>query len=121
MHSLQAQFGKVLRERRLAVGLPQEALAEKAGLLDRGQQMPSILKIQKALDWRGDEKLFAEVEGRRRKGDQYTEWPESERTYTSCGQGWTSSLPVSPRELSGFTAYCSQLSQSGQVYKTVIR
>ncbi len=53
MHPLQRQFGKVLRRRRLAAGLSQEALAARAnlhrnhvGLLERGLRMPSILVVQ---------------------------------------------------------------------------
>jgi transcriptional regulator with XRE-family HTH domain len=53
VHPLQERFGQVLRERRLAAGLSQEALAANAnlhrnyvGLLERGQRMPTILVVQ---------------------------------------------------------------------------
>ncbi len=71
VHPLQQQFGAVLRRRREAVGLSQEALAAQAnlhrnyvGLLERGQRMPSILVVQRlsaALDTTMSE-LLAEVE-----------------------------------------------------------
>ena len=53
MHPLHQHFGTVLRCRREAAGLSQEALAAEAnlhrnsiGLLERGQGMPSILVVQ---------------------------------------------------------------------------
>ena len=71
MHPLQQQFGIVLRRRREAAGLSQEALAALAnlhrnyiGLLERGQRMPSILVVQQlaaALESTMS-KLLAEVE-----------------------------------------------------------
>lgn len=49
VNELQRQFGAVVRRRRLAAGLSQEALSELAGLhrtyvglLERGLRMPSI-------------------------------------------------------------------------------
>jgi transcriptional regulator with XRE-family HTH domain len=51
---LQHQFGILVRKRRLAKGLGQEALADKSGLhrthvslLERGKRMPSLLVIKK--------------------------------------------------------------------------
>jgi transcriptional regulator with XRE-family HTH domain len=51
---LQQQFGTLVRRRREAVGLSQEALADKAGLhrtyislLERGRRMPSIEVVRK--------------------------------------------------------------------------
>jgi transcriptional regulator with XRE-family HTH domain len=50
---LAQQFGSVIRWRREAAGLSQEALAERAhlhrtdiSLLERGRRMPSILVVQ---------------------------------------------------------------------------
>ncbi len=71
VHPLQRQFGTVLRRRREAVGLSQEALAAQAnlhrnyvGLLERGQRMPSILVVQQLASALGTtmSKLLAEVE-----------------------------------------------------------
>lgn len=52
--TLQQQFGSLIRRRRLAVGLGQEALADQAtlhrthvSLLERGKRMPSLLVIKK--------------------------------------------------------------------------
>lgn len=52
--SLQQKFGNLVRRRRLATGLGQEALADKAGLhrthvslLERGKRMPSLAVIHK--------------------------------------------------------------------------
>jgi XRE family transcriptional regulator, regulator of sulfur utilization len=52
--TLQQQFGSLIRRRRLAIGLGQEALADKAGLhrthvslLERGKRMPSLAVIKK--------------------------------------------------------------------------
>lgn len=68
MTSLQQRFGKVLRRRREAIGLSQEALASQAGLhrnyvglLERGQRMPSLLVIQRLAKALGS--LMAEVVG----------------------------------------------------------
>jgi transcriptional regulator with XRE-family HTH domain len=71
VHPLQRQFGKVLRRRREAAGLSQEALAASAqlhrnyvGLLERGQRMPSILVAQQLAGALGLtlSRLLAEVE-----------------------------------------------------------
>lgn len=58
--TLQAAFGKVLREQRLKAGYSQEGLADAAGcdrtfigMLERGQRQPTLetlFKIAKALD-----------------------------------------------------------------------
>lgn len=52
--TLQQQFGDLIRRRRHAAGLGQEALADKAGLhrthvslLERGKRMPSLLVVRK--------------------------------------------------------------------------
>lgn len=52
--TLQQQFGHLVRSRRLAAGLGQEALADKAGLhrthvslLERGMRMPSLIVVKK--------------------------------------------------------------------------
>ncbi|MFO0798335.1 MAG: helix-turn-helix transcriptional regulator [Gemmataceae bacterium] len=54
MDTLQQQFGSLIRRRRLAVGLGQEALADQAtlhrthvSLLERGKRMPSLLVVKK--------------------------------------------------------------------------
>jgi transcriptional regulator with XRE-family HTH domain len=75
LHPLQRQFGAVLRRRRGACGLSQEALAARAGLhrnyvglLERGLRMPSILVAQQLATALGTTMaaLLAEVE---REGD----------------------------------------------------
>jgi transcriptional regulator with XRE-family HTH domain len=52
--TLQQQFGNLIRSRRKAAGLGQEALADKAtlhrthvSLLERGKRMPSLLVVKK--------------------------------------------------------------------------
>ena len=57
MDTLQQQFGSLVRRRRHAAGLGQEALADKAGLhrthvslLERGKRMPSLQVIKKLAD-----------------------------------------------------------------------
>jgi ribosome-binding protein aMBF1 (putative translation factor) len=72
MTTLQQQFGNVVKRRRQAAGLSQEALAGRAGLhrtyiglLERGMRMPSIevvKKVAKALDVTMTV-LVAELEG----------------------------------------------------------
>ena len=71
MHPLQRQFGRVLRRRREAAGLSQEALAAQAevhrnyvGLLERGQRVPTILVVQQLARALGTSmsELLAEVE-----------------------------------------------------------
>jgi transcriptional regulator with XRE-family HTH domain len=71
VHPLQQQFGTVLRRRREAAGLSQEALAAQAnlhrnyvGLLERGQRVPSILVVQMLAEALGTtmSDLLAEVE-----------------------------------------------------------
>ncbi len=54
MDTLQQQFGSLIRRRRLAAGLGQEALADKAGLhrthvslLERGKRMPTLQVVKK--------------------------------------------------------------------------
>jgi transcriptional regulator with XRE-family HTH domain len=51
--TLQDEFGTVIRRRRQAAGLSQEALADRAGLhrtyislLERGQRLPSIAVVR---------------------------------------------------------------------------
>lgn len=74
MHPLQQQFGTILRRRREAAGLSQEALAAQAnlhrnyvGLLERGQRMPSILVVQQLAAALGTtmSAILAEVERER--------------------------------------------------------
>lgn len=76
MHPLQRRFGIVLRRRREAAGLSQEALAADAGLhrnyvglLERGQRMPSILIVQQLANALGTTMadLIGEVERKPRK------------------------------------------------------
>ena len=52
--TLQQQFGQMIRRRRLALDLGQEALADKAGLhrthvslLERGKRMPTLQVVKK--------------------------------------------------------------------------
>ena len=54
MDTLQQRFGDMIRRRRKAAGLGQEALADKAGLhrthvslLERGQRMPTLAVVKK--------------------------------------------------------------------------
>jgi transcriptional regulator with XRE-family HTH domain len=54
VESIGTRFGAVLRRRREAAGVSQEALAAKAdlhrnyvGLLERGKQVPTILVVEK--------------------------------------------------------------------------
>src|SRR5262249_26247864 len=86
---LQQQFGAVVRRKRLAAGLSQEALSEEAGLhrtyvglLERGLRMPSILGAKKVAEALGTTmgELLGEVErepvsGRRRGQPFYTSPP----------------------------------------------
>lgn len=71
MHPLQRKFGIVLRRRREAAGLSQEALASSAklhrnyvGLLERGERMPTILVVHRIAKALGSSmsKLLGEVE-----------------------------------------------------------
>jgi transcriptional regulator with XRE-family HTH domain len=52
--TLQQRFGSLIRRRRLALGLGQESLADKAtlhrthiSLLERGKRMPTLAVVQK--------------------------------------------------------------------------
>jgi transcriptional regulator with XRE-family HTH domain len=54
VNTIEQQFGSIIRRRRRAAGLSQEALADKAGLhrtyiglLERGLRMPSIGVVKK--------------------------------------------------------------------------
>lgn len=54
MDTLQQQFGHLIRRRRLALDLGQEALADEAklhrthvSLLERGKRMPSLIVVKK--------------------------------------------------------------------------
>ena len=54
MDTLQQQFGNLIRRRRVALGIGQEGLADKAALhrthvslLERGKRMPSLLVVRK--------------------------------------------------------------------------
>ncbi|MBY0527998.1 MAG: helix-turn-helix domain-containing protein [Gemmataceae bacterium] len=69
--SLPERFGKVLRRRRLAIGVSQEDLAAQAGLhrnyvglLERGQRVPTITVVQQLAAALGTSmsKLLADVE-----------------------------------------------------------
>lgn len=71
VHPLQIRFGEVLRRRREAAGLSQEALAAEAelhrnyvGLLERGRMMPSLLVVRQLAAALGTSmaELVAEVE-----------------------------------------------------------
>lgn len=71
MDTVQLKFGRVLRRKRLAAGLAQEALAAAAGphrthvgLLERGLRMPSILVAKKVAEALGSTvgELLAEVD-----------------------------------------------------------
>jgi transcriptional regulator with XRE-family HTH domain len=70
--TLQQRFGSLIRRRRLAAGLGQEALADRAALhrthvslLERGRRMPSLLVVQKLAAALGTTMagLMAELEG----------------------------------------------------------
>jgi transcriptional regulator with XRE-family HTH domain len=70
--NLQRQFGLVVRRRRLAADLSQEALSAAAGLhrtyvglLERGRRMPSILVAKRLAEALGTTmgELLAEVDG----------------------------------------------------------
>jgi transcriptional regulator with XRE-family HTH domain len=54
---LPKKFGRIIRARRVAAGLSQEALAESAGLhrtyigmLERGERAPTIVVVQQLAD-----------------------------------------------------------------------
>ena len=77
MDKLQQQFGAVVRRKRLAAGLSQEALSGQAGLhrtyvglLERGLRMPSILVAKKVAEALGTTMadLLGEVEREPVKG-----------------------------------------------------
>ena len=72
VETLQQQFGSLIRRRRHAAGLGQEALADKAGLhrthvslLERGKRMPSLVVVKKLAAALGTTmaSLMAELEG----------------------------------------------------------
>jgi transcriptional regulator with XRE-family HTH domain len=95
--TLQQQFGSLIRRRRLAAELGQEALADKASLhrthvslLERGKRMPSLLVVQKlakALDTTMSS-LMAELE----KG-QSTEQVEGQQERASRAEDAHMSRP----------------------------
>jgi transcriptional regulator with XRE-family HTH domain len=91
--TLQQRFGNVIRRRRLAVPLGQEALADKAGLhrtyismLERGQRMPSLAVVRKLAEALGTTMASLIIELEERKGSSGREkgrLPPGRRT----GQG----------------------------------